>query len=239
MDDGTNDNMSGFTAVMEIGRSLGKLLQRGWRPDRTIVLAGWDGEEYGLLGSTEYGEQFEKDLTKNAVAYLNMDGVAGRSFSAGAVPSLDKLHHGRLHRPGGAGRSTTTWKGDAQRRRSTASAAAPTRRCSSTIWACRGWRSASRRVGGEYHSAYDDTEQMERFLDPGYLGHQAASRMSGVLALRLANADALPLRYSDYARQVDAYVTELQQIQQRNPNAAQVDLTPLHEAAALGHRVDG
>jgi N-acetylated-alpha-linked acidic dipeptidase len=55
--------------------------------------------------------------------------------------------------------------------------------------------------------------------------------MSGVLALRLANADALPLRYSDYAKQVDAYVTELQQIQQSNPNAAQVDLTPLHEAA--------
>src|SRR5262249_37154846 len=85
--------------------------------------------------------------------------------------------------------------------------------------------------GGEDHSAYDNTQQVERFLDPDYLGHQAASRMSGVLALRLANADALPLRYSDYATQVDAYVTELQQIQQSNPNAAQVDLTPLHEAA--------
>ncbi len=86
--------------------------------------------------------------------------------------------------------------------------------------------------GGEYHSAYDDTEQTERFLDPGYLGHQAASRMSGVLALRLANADALPLRYSDYAHQVDAYVAELQDIQKSNPSAAQVDLTPLREAAA-------
>jgi N-acetylated-alpha-linked acidic dipeptidase len=85
--------------------------------------------------------------------------------------------------------------------------------------------------GGEYHSAYDQTYQIEKFLDPGYLGHQAASRTSGVTALRLANADALPLRYSDYATQVDAYVSQLQQIQQSNPNAAQVDLTPLHEAA--------
>ena len=84
---------------------------------------------------------------------------------------------------------------------------------------------------GEYHSAYDDTYQVEHFLDPGYLGHQAASRASGVTALRLANADALPLRYSDYAAQVDGYVAELQEIQQTNPNAAQVDLTSLREAA--------
>ncbi|HEY6776667.1 MAG TPA: transferrin receptor-like dimerization domain-containing protein [Thermoleophilaceae bacterium] len=84
---------------------------------------------------------------------------------------------------------------------------------------------------GEYHSAYDDTYQTEHFLDPGYLGHQAASRTSGVAALRLANADALPLRYSDYAREVDAYVPELQEIQRTNPDSAQVDLTALREAA--------
>jgi N-acetylated-alpha-linked acidic dipeptidase len=58
--------------------------------------------------------------------------------------------------------------------------------------------------GGEYHSAYDDTVQTETFLDRDYLGHQAASRASGVLALRLANAGALPFRYSDYAKRVDA-----------------------------------
>jgi N-acetylated-alpha-linked acidic dipeptidase len=85
--------------------------------------------------------------------------------------------------------------------------------------------------GGEYHSAYDDVRQTEMFLDPGYLGHQTASRASGVTALRLANADALPLRYSDYAAAVDGYVAELQQIQQANPKASQVDLSTLREAA--------
>ncbi len=231
---GANDNVSGFTAVMEIGRSLGKLLKRGWQPDRTIVLAGWDGEEYGLLGSTEYGEQFASGLTKNAVAYLNMDGVAGRSFSAGGVPSVDKLIvdvSKTVPDPGG-GPIYDKWKGDDP---------APTldRLGSGSDYTVfldhlgvPGMEVGFSSAGGEYHSAYDNTEQVERFLDPGYLGHQAASRMSGVLALRLANADALPLRYSDYAKQVDAYVTELQQIQQSNPNAAQVDLTPLHEAAA-------
>jgi N-acetylated-alpha-linked acidic dipeptidase len=231
---GANDNVSGFTAVMEIGRSLGKLLKRGWHPDRTIVLAGWDGEEYGLLGSTEYGEQFAQDLTKNAVAYVNMDGVAGRSFGSGSVPSLDKLIMDASKTvPDPSGKPIyDAWKGNRP-------APALGRLGSGSDYTVLldhlgvpsmevGYSSG----GGEYHSAYDDTEQVERFLDPGYLGHQAASRMSGVLALRLANADALPLRYSDYAAQVDAYVSQLQEIQQSNPDAAQVDLTPLHEAAA-------
>jgi N-acetylated-alpha-linked acidic dipeptidase len=84
---------------------------------------------------------------------------------------------------------------------------------------------------GEYHSAYDDVYELEHFLDPGYLGHQTASRVSGVTALRLANADALPLRYSDYAAQVDGYIAQLEQIQQSNPAASQVDLSTLREAA--------
>jgi N-acetylated-alpha-linked acidic dipeptidase len=230
---GANDNVSGATAVMEIGRSLGKLLKSGWRPERTIVLAAWDGEEYGLLGSTEFGEQFGGDLTKNAVAYLNMDGVAGRSFSAGAVPSLDKLVMDvtkTVQDPKG-GTIFDAWRGNRE---------APTlgRLGSGSDYTVfidhlgvTSMELGFSTGGGEYHSAYDDTQQVERFLDPGYLGHQAASRASGVTALRLANADALPLRYSDYARAVDGYVAELQGIQRSNPNAAQVDLQPLRDAA--------
>ena len=77
--------------------------------------------------------------------------------------------------------------------------------------------------GGEYHTSYDDTRMMEDFLDPGYLGHQAASRMSGTIALRLANADALPFRYSAYAAAVATYVEELQAME----GAEIVDLAPL------------
>src|SRR3954452_12870059 len=112
---GSNDNVSGFSAVTEIGRSLGRLVRRGWHPERTIVLAGWDGEEYGLLGSTEWGEQFARDLTRNAVAYLNMDGVAGRRFGATAVPSADKLIRDvtqTVPDPGG-GSVFDEWRGDA------------------------------------------------------------------------------------------------------------------------------
>jgi N-acetylated-alpha-linked acidic dipeptidase len=213
---------------------LGRLLKRGWRPERTIVLAGWDGEEYGLLGSTEWGEQFGSDLKKDAVAYINMDGVAGRSFGAGGVPSIDKLMKDvtrTVPDPSG-GSIFDAWRG---------SATSPTlgRMGSGSDYTVLldhigvpAMEVGMSSGGGEYHSAYDDTYQVEHFLDPGYLGHQAASRTSGVLALRLANADALPFRYSDYAAQVDGYVAQLQAIQKSNPAAAQVDLTSLREAAA-------
>jgi N-acetylated-alpha-linked acidic dipeptidase len=231
---GSNDDVSGWSAVMEIGRSLGRLLARGWRPERTIVLAGWDGEEYGLLGSTEFGEQFRRDIRRNAVAYLNMDYVGGRRFAAGAVPALDQTIvdvSKTVQQPGETGSIYSAWKGNA---------AAPTvDRLGSgsdyTVFLDHlgvpaldvGFSSP----GGEYHSAYDQTYQLEHFLDPGYLGQQAASRTTGVAALRLANADALPLRYSNYARAVDGYVADLQEIQRTNPAAAQVDLSPLRTAA--------
>lgn len=64
--------------MLQIGRGLGKLLDRGWRPNRTIVLATWDGEEYGLYGSTEYAEQMGMRRLDHAVAYVNMDGTAGK-----------------------------------------------------------------------------------------------------------------------------------------------------------------
>jgi N-acetylated-alpha-linked acidic dipeptidase len=232
---GAADNVSGWAATMEIGRSLGKLLKRGWRPERTIVLTGWDGEEYGLLGSTEYAEQFRREIGRNVVAYINMDGVAGRSFGAGAVPSLDKLILDVTKTvPDPAGGSIYDgWKGD--------SADPPElgRLGSGSDYTAfldhigaPAMEVGESTGGGEYHSAYDQTYQVEHFLDPGYLGHQAASRTSGVTALRLANADALPFRYSDYAAQVSDYIAELQDAQGKTPGVSLVDLTPLKEAAA-------
>ena len=234
---GTSDDTSGWTAVMQIGRSLGKLLDRGWRPERTIVLAGWDGEEYGLLGSTEWAEQFEADLRKNAVAYQNLDGAGGPEFDASGVPQLDDAlievtkavrdpHNGKpvydVWTDGGAeepevgrlgsGSDYTTFLDHIGVPSLEAGFSNPA-------------------SSGTYHSAYDDTYNMENNLDPGYLGHAGSSLITGVTALRLANADILPFHYSDYAAAVVSYVEELQQVQSETEGAAQVDLEILLEAA--------
>jgi len=233
---GTSDNTSGWTTMMEVGRSLGRLLDRGWRPDRTIVIAGWDGEEYGLLGSTEWVEQFQRDLKRDAVAYANLDGAGGTSFDAAGVPSLDDAlaEVTKSVQDPRTGKSVyDVWKGDG---------ADPTfgRLGSGSDYTAfldhvgvpsfeMGFTAPA--SGGTYHSAYDDLYNMEHYLDPGYLGHAGSARVVGVSALRLANADVLPFHYTDYATAVAGYVRDLQQVQASTPGAAQVDLSILLDAA--------
>ncbi len=85
---GAVDPNSGTAAQLEAVHGVGELLKAGWRPKRTLVFASWDGEEEGLIGSTEYAEQHAKELSR-AVAYFNMDAaVSGPDFGASAVPSL-------------------------------------------------------------------------------------------------------------------------------------------------------
>ena len=233
---GTSDNTSGWTTVMEVGRSLGRLLDRGWRPDRTIVLAGWDGEEYGLLGSTEWVEQYQRDLRRDAVAYFNLDGAGGTEFSAAGVPSLDDVIVQSTQSITDLRTGTSvydTWRGDEESpevgRLGSGSdytafldhVGVPSLEIGYTAPAS----------GGTYHSAYDDLFNMEHHLDPGFIGHAGSARVVGTTALRLADATVLPFHYSDYADAVAGYVTDLQAVQAETPGAAQVDLGILLEAA--------
>jgi N-acetylated-alpha-linked acidic dipeptidase len=195
-------------------------------------MAGWDGEEYGLLGSTEWTEQYERALHAKAVAYLNVDITAGQTFGAGAVPALDKLLFDvtkTVPEPGANTSVFDKWRGNAaapgvDRLGSGSDYTGPLDHVGVPALAI-GYESPS----GEYHSAYDDTYQLEHFLDPGYVHEAAAAKVLGVAALRLADADAYPLRYSDYATQVEGYIDDLQKAEQE-PGAAQVDLTPLRQA---------
>ncbi|KAK7045085.1 Zn-dependent exopeptidase [Favolaschia claudopus] len=89
---GASDPVSGTASIHEIMRGVGVLLKAGWKPLRTIVFASWDAEEYGLIGSTEYGEDFADWLKEHVVAYLNVDDSAGGSrWGATATPSLAHL----------------------------------------------------------------------------------------------------------------------------------------------------
>ncbi|TCD69886.1 hypothetical protein EIP91_005963 [Steccherinum ochraceum] len=86
---GATDPSSGTVSVHEMVRGLGALVKKGWKPLRTIVIGSWDAEEYGLIGSTEYGEDFADFIDKYAVAYLNLDSsVSGSRYHVGASPSL-------------------------------------------------------------------------------------------------------------------------------------------------------
>lgn len=73
------DPVSGSSTLLEVARGLSNALKAGWKPARTIVLCSWDGEEFGLFGSTFFGENASADLTQNAIAYLNVDGKLPRN----------------------------------------------------------------------------------------------------------------------------------------------------------------
>jgi N-acetylated-alpha-linked acidic dipeptidase len=226
---GTDDNTSAWTAVLEIGRGLSRLLERGWRPDRTIVLVGWDGEEYGLLGSTEWVEQYRDALRRDAVAYLNMDGVGGREFGASSVPSLDALIEDvtkEVRDPSGEGTVFDAWSAEGPPEISRLGSGSDYTAFLDHVGvpALDSGFQTGDAPGGEYHASYDDTYMMENFLDPDYKGHAAAARVTGLLALRLADADVPPFLYSAYAEEVEGYVADLDEEQAEAPI---VDLSSL------------
>jgi N-acetylated-alpha-linked acidic dipeptidase len=207
---GAVDNVSGTAALLEVARTLGALQAAGIRPRRSIVLAAWDGEEWGLLGSAEWAEQYASELAGGAVAYLNLDGIAGGPyFQAMASPSLARaLREVTSVVPDPVEPATSVLQGWALRSGSGTSGEPPVALPGggsdhASFFGRLGVPSASFGFGGAagvYHSAYDTSAFMRRFGDPGYRQHTAVAAMTALFGWRLANADVLPFDYRDYGR---------------------------------------
>jgi N-acetylated-alpha-linked acidic dipeptidase len=228
---GAVDPSSGTAAMLETARALGQLVKKGFRPKRTIVFGSWDAEEYTLTGSTEWGEQFAEDLRQNAVVCLNVDAsTSGQNFKVGAVPALvPALAEATqaVEDPASGHSIYERWKN--QPRVATARSYDVASATSGPVpYGVLGGGSDFmvflQHDGvpsldmifdgpyGVYHSLYDDYAWMERYGDPGFHYHAAMSRVWGLLAMRFANADMLPLDYSLYAAEVGAYLRDLAKI---------------------------
>jgi N-acetylated-alpha-linked acidic dipeptidase len=227
------DPSSGTASLMEMTRALGKLAKAGTRPRRTLVFCSWDGEEVGLTGSTEWGEQFADELRQKAVAYINVDeATSGADFHGQAVASLAPMlveTTRTLKDPSGKS-LYEAWKESAARERRENKEPGEVTDLNVTDS-----NLADTRIGsgsdhtvflnfvgmpvlglgfegpyGVYHSAYDDFFWMNHFGDPGYRYHTLMSQLWGVLALRLANADLLPFDFDSYASNIRQFVNELE-----------------------------
>ncbi|MCU1382308.1 MAG: Glutamate carboxypeptidase [Acidobacteria bacterium] len=196
------DPSSGTASLMELSRAIGALARRGARPRRTMMFASWDAEEFSLTSSTEWGEQHARELTDHAVAYLNVDSAAsGPDFTAAAVPSLNRLVTESVRDVFGAKAS----EGEIVRNR---------------LGSGSDYTVFLNFLGvpivdltfegpyGVYHSAYDNHLWVQKFGDPGFLHQAAMARAWGVMALRLANADVVPLDYRATADRVRQFVNE-------------------------------
>jgi N-acetylated-alpha-linked acidic dipeptidase len=220
------DPSSGSAAMMELARSLGELAKAGWRPKRSILFASWDAEEFTLTSSTEWGEQFQERLKQSAVAYLNVDSAAsGPHFSAAAVPALNAL----IAEVSAAVPDPRTRKpiADVSRERSAAergslspaeaTAALVNNRLGSgsdyTVFLnFLGVPVADLKFDGPYgvyHSMYDNHDWVAKIGDPGFQYSLAMTQIWGLLAMRLANADVIPLDYEPYARTIAGFIDDV------------------------------
>ncbi len=218
---GAADNVSGVVSVLEMARALAAEVKAGHRPKRTIVLATWDAEEWGLIGSTEYVEDDSLRLLRGAVAYFNQDVSAdGPVFGATGSPSLRAITREVTQMvpdpDAGAGVSIyDAWRGGDPMAAPRVDSGGPEfgdpgggsdfagfanhLGVPMLSWGFGG-------AGGVYHSAYDDYNWESRFGDPGYKRHAALARVGAALLLRMANADILPYDYAEYARTMRGYV---------------------------------
>jgi len=247
---GAVDPSSGTAAVMEIGRSLSELMKTGWQPKRTIVLAHWDAEEYGLIGSTEWVEENRENLMQNALIYINIDAaVSGENFGASAVPSLDdfiqkitkEISDPRTKQPvferWWQRQNEDEFKRLGQVVPDTARVEIGRLGSGSDYTAFlqhSGIPSLSmgfRGRYGVYHSQLDNFFWMQKWGDPTFEYHAAMARIGGLAALRFAQADILPFDYTDYADTIVRHTRELEKSLKKKFLNVEIDLTPVQEKA--------
>ena len=229
---GASDPLSGLIAEMEELRGFATLMKQGWKPRRTIIYAAWDGEEQGLLGSTEWVETHRTELQQKAVLYVNTDGNGRGYFGMGGSHSLERFINEVARDVTDPETGLSAWKRAQLATISTSSGRARTEARSredlrigalgsgsdfTPFLQHAGIASLNVGFGGEggdgiYHSIYDDFEHFSRFSDTSYVYGQALAQAVGTAVMRFAGASTIPLQFGDMADTYAGYVTELKEL---------------------------
>jgi N-acetylated-alpha-linked acidic dipeptidase len=222
---GAEDPVSGMAVELEEARQLGELRKRGWSPKRTIVYAAWDGEEPGLLGSTEWAETHMAELQAHAVAYINSDGNGRGYLGMEGSHSLERFINdvakditdpetGKTVWARAQARAIADGNTDARTARDLPIGALGSGSDFSSFLQHAGVASLNLGYGGEddngiYHSVYDDYYFFTHFLDTDFTYGRTLAQTIGTAVIRLADADVLPFRFTNLADTVTGYVSEL------------------------------
>ena len=229
---GASDPISGQVALMEEARAVGELAKQGFKPKRTIVYCAWDGEEPGLIGSTEWVETHQDELRQKAVAYINSDSNGRGFLNMGGSHTLEKFVNQIGQNVSDPQTKMNVWQ--RTRARELVNGSANERKELTTRPDLRidalgsgsdytpflqhlGIASLDLGFGGEngggsYHSIYDSFDNYTRFLDPDFSYGVALSKVAGRATLRLANADVVPFEFTDSADTIKGYVEEVKRL---------------------------
>ena len=257
---GAVDPNSGTAAMLESVHGIGELLKSGWKPKRTLIFGSWDGEEEGLIGSTEWVEQHESEL-RNSPAYFNVDvAVSGPKFGASSVPSLKQFIRDiakEVPSPKG-GTVYEAWQKAAQPETPSATqspteAIGDSRRTPAAqikgdvpvgdLGSGSDYTAFLQHLGvpssdisssgpyGVYHSAFDNFNWFKKFGDPDFVYEQEMARILGLEAVRMADADVLPYDYEEYGKEVVAYLDAAKKRAENKFGAHSIDFDAVHTAA--------
>lgn len=219
---GASDPLSGASSLLETARTLSTLVKQGWKPKRTIVLALWDGEEFGLVGSAEWVEKHQAELDQKAVFYMNSDsngrGLIGASGSHALEQFVSEVLRDLVDPVSGKSLLEST------RGRVTAAGAKPSPFHLGALGAGSDYVAFLDHVGisslnigfggegggGVYHSIYDTFNWFTNFSDKDLTYGRAFSQVTTTILMRLADAPVLPYQFLDLAKTVKGYVEDLQ-----------------------------
>lgn len=231
---GANDPVSGAASLLETARALAALHRGGWRPKRTIKFALWDGEEFGLVGSTEWVEKHREELNRNAVAYLNSDSNSRGTLGVSGSPELEVFFSEVMRDvpdPDDSSKSVLS---------TTRSTSKETREFhlgtlgSGSDYVAfvhhlgiaglnLGFGGAG--AGGVYHSAYDDVMWYTKFADPDFRHGKALSAVMATSLLRLADAPLAPFEFNRFAAVAGGYLAELDKLAADHKGALNLKVT--------------
>ena len=230
---GAEDPISGAVALLEEARGFSELMKQGWKPKRTLIYCLWDGEEPGLLGSTEWAETHADELRAHAVAYLNTDSNGRGFFGAEGSHTLENFVNNVAREIDDPETKMSVWKRSQLQRLSTAT---PERRTElrsrpdmrigalgsgsdfSVFLDHLGIASVDAGFGGEdfgglqYHSIYDDFYWFTHYSDTDFSYGLALAQTMGTMAMRLGDAEVLPFEFGDFGDTIRTYLTELKKL---------------------------
>jgi N-acetylated-alpha-linked acidic dipeptidase len=249
---GASDSVSGHVSMMTVARGLSEMMKTGWKPRRSILFVSWDGEEPGLLGSTEWVEDRASELTAKTAVYINRDaGAGGPFFSGSAVHSLTPFVHELAQSIDSDQPSKTLYDRWLERAReqnppkdgqpmlkvppvgALGSGSDYTAFVDHIGVAALDMGLSGPGDNGTYHSMYDNPAWFKKYIDPQFKFSVLAAQVTGVAVLRLADAQVLPFDYEAYGKQILEYAKEIEKeaAGKSAADAKQVDFAGVKAAA--------
>ncbi|KAG7221273.1 hypothetical protein INR49_017338 [Caranx melampygus] len=253
---GAIDPSSGTSVMLELTRVLGQMVKQGkWRPRRSIIFGSWGAEEFGLIGSAEYTEEYFTKLSERTVAYINVDIAvfANATLRASGMPSVQNVVFSAAKQVSAPGLgSTSVYDNWIRYSNRTSPAHGPIPRMGYLSGAGSDYAAfvhylgitsmdisytydrtkTNARIYPAYHTAYDTFDYSSKFIDPGFVSHQAIARTAGNVLIRLADSLVLPLNCSDYAESLEDYLNTAVKLYEEQLKTKDISMEPLKHAVA-------